>query len=203
MNLSRFKQIIHLIISLINLGCILTSKTFEYKYENPIYSEKTNKNITISVNYSESYKSFSRNKITFQGIFKDGFGIERGYIFINPQAEEIVKNLFITELKNSGFTITNLPSNDNPEIEIQVNQMFIEPEVGFFVIDAIAVIDINIFVHFKNKSFNRRFKAIGEATILLQPDYFYQLALDRSMKNLALKTIPEVISLIQDEQKDF
>ncbi|TGK83229.1 hypothetical protein EHQ24_07960 [Leptospira noumeaensis] len=201
----KWKKIYKLQISIISLcfGCILTNSIIKYKYEDPIYNPTPSRNITVILNKVDDHPDAFKDGIFIEGIKKNGYGMEGGYIFTKPRGNEIIKNMFITELQNVGITISNDAKANVPEIEIQVNQIFIEPEVGFFAADVIAVIDINTFIHFKNKTYKRRFKAFGETTTIIWPDYFYYLALDRSLKNLARKTLPEVVAIIQNEKGSF
>lgn len=177
--------------------------TVEYSYKNPIYNPTPSRNISVTLIKSEDHPDAFKDGLFIEGIKKTRFGSNGGFIFLKPRGPEIIKEVFITELKNVGFTIISESDPNTPEIEIQVNQFFMEPEVGIFFVDVISVIDINIFVHFKNKTYKRRFQSFGEVMNVECYDILYYIALDRSLKNLAKKTLPEVIDLIQNERKEF
>ncbi|GBF41182.1 hypothetical protein LPTSP2_04540 [Leptospira ellinghausenii] len=173
-----------------------------YEYENPIYNPAPSRNISISFTKSDDHPDAFKDGMFIEGMKKTGLGIDGGHVFTRPKGPEIIKNAFITELKNLGFQVFDESRTNIPEIQIQVNQFFMEPEIGIFFIDIISVIDINVHVIHKNKIYKRRFKSIGEVMNIQCYDILYPIALDRSLKNLTKKTLPEIVDLINQIQME-
>jgi hypothetical protein len=185
-----------------NSKCALMNGSVEYEYRDPIYNPAPSRNISITFSKSDDHPEAFKNGMFIEGMKKTGFGSDGGYIFTKPRGPEIIKNAFIIELKNLGFNVFQESKTNVPEIQIQVNQFFMEPEVGIFFIDIISVIDINVIVINKSKIYKRRFKSKGEVMNIQCYDVLYYIALDRSLKNLSKKTLPEVVDLINQIQME-
>ncbi|PJZ43741.1 YajG family lipoprotein [Leptospira brenneri] len=184
------------LVLIFNSKCALMNGSIEYEYNDPIYNPAPSRNITISFTKSDDHPDTYKDGMFIEGMKKTSLGIDGGYIFTKPRGPEIIKNAFITELKNLGFNVSQVSNPNVPEIQIQVNQFFMEPEIGLFFVDIISVIDINLLVINKNKIYKRRFKSIGEVMNIQCYDILYYIALDRSLKKLSKKTLPEVVDLI-------
>ncbi|MCW7467855.1 YajG family lipoprotein [Leptospira levettii] len=192
-----------LIISLLLVfysKCSLMNASVEYEYKDPIYNPAPSRNISLAFTKSDDHPDSFKDGMFIEGMKKTGFGTDGGFVFTKPKGPEIIKNAFITELKNLGFQVSEESKANIPEIQIRVNQFFMEPEVGLFFIDIISVIDINVHIIHKNKIYKRRFKSLGEVMNIQCYDILYPIALDRSLKNLTKKTLPEVVDLINQLQ---
>jgi hypothetical protein len=182
-----------------SIGCAFSEGRIKPNYLESINTLKINKNITVTITKAVDHPDQFRNGIFRQGIRKNGYGMETANMFTDPKGPEIIRNVVTLELQNAGFIISNTNTEKNPEIEIEVINLFMEPEVGFFAGDVITVTDVNITVIIKNKSFKRRFKGIGVSTTLLWTDYFYEVSLKASLQDFSKKAIPEIINLIESE----
>jgi hypothetical protein len=211
MNLSKRKQsmktnwktiFILIFLASINYNCAFTEGTIKASYQNPIVTEKTKKKIVLIFDKSDDSINSFQDGMYREGIRKNGYGGETANMFIEPKGPELLKKILTMELQNAGFEIVPKSANvDLPEMEMEVLQIFMEPEVGFFAGDVVSVVDANVIVKVKNKSYRRRFKGIGETTTLVWTDGFYAISLKRSLEDFSKKSVPAIIKLIEEKSR--
>lgn len=195
-----WRIIIGILISFLISNCAFSEGIIKLNYPKAVVDIKTKSKTTIAFERTTDSPIAYQDGLLREGIRKNGYGMETAHMFTDPKGPELLKKVVTMELQNAGFDIVQEKNNRNPEIEIEVNKVFMEPEVGFFAGDVVTVVDAVIIVKINQKEFRRRFKGIGSVRTIAWIDKFYEESLSKSLEDFSRKAVPEIIKLIESEK---
>ncbi|RHX90230.1 hypothetical protein DLM76_20410 [Leptospira yasudae] len=187
-------------ILLVSSNCAFSEGTIRADYPNPILNEKTKKNVTLIFQKSDDSPVSIVDGFNREGIRKNSLGFETAHMFTDPKGPQMLKEILTMELKNSGIDVVE--SSDSakaPQLELELLHLFMEVEVGIFAGDIVTIIDADIIMKTNGKVYKRRFKGIGESRTILWIDHFYKKSLKRSLEDFVKKSVPEIITLINEK----
>ncbi|MCW7463132.1 YajG family lipoprotein [Leptospira limi] len=160
------------------------------------------RNFPIYVGESIDHPDAFPDGIFIDGLIKNQFGMEMGYIYLKPKGPELIKTIVSNELKNTGFNILTYKNKNVPELSIIVNQIFVETEPGYFAYGNVSVIDVNFTISNQNKSFSKRFKTIEVLNIpLFNNHHFLHLSLINNLEKFIIASIPDITEIYIKEFK--
>jgi len=160
------------------------------------------KDLPIYIGDSIDHPNSFSDGLFIDGLYKSQLGVELGYIYLEPKRPDFIKSVISNELEIAGFHILNSKNPKYPEIQLVVNQIFMETEPGIFAIGNVSVIDVNITISNSKKSFSRRFKSIDELNMpFFNNPSFLHASLLYNLKKFILKVIPEISDIYLKEFK--
>jgi hypothetical protein len=148
-------------------------------------------NISLKVDYKNiTMQSDNQRK---DGIKKNGPGWETASIFFEPDGSEILHNAFIIKLNNKYFNVNNY-GKDLINIDIIINQFFIEPFIDNYKMLLISVIDVDVIVRKNNRKYIRRFKSIKKDENSMELNY--KNAVEDHLDTFTSQVVLEIDDLI-------
>jgi len=173
-------------------GCYNFDSTIIPAYSTPQARARLTTGIRLSINAS-SYVPM------VYGVKKDPYR-DTARLFLRPDGMTLLRDVLALELKAAGFEL--IEKGGTVQMWIDINQLFMEPEVGPQVSNYVAVTDVNLILSFENGHvYRRRFKGIGETRglTLYGADSLYREALEKSLADFAKKAVPEIARLSEEE----
>ena len=182
-----------------NCGDVTIKQNVKTNYSK---SNSAVKDLPIFIGDSIDHPDSFPDGLFIDGVFKSQLGVELGYIYLDPKRPDLIKSVVTNELQNAGFLILNSKNPKFPEIQLVVNQIFMETEPGIFAIGNVSVIDVNITISNSKKSFSRRFKTVDELNMpFFNSPGFLHSSLIYNLEKFILKVIPEISDIYLKEFK--
>lgn len=133
---------------------------------------------------------------------KDLWGLPRGLVHLEQDPREALMENLRLELRDAQISI----QDSGPELHIILRQMYVEPSVGVYTTDYLAVTDADVVIAFPGgETLRRRFVGIGligASSVLMYSDRLYAEALQTSIRDFAKKAIPEIIRICERRLPD-
>lgn len=163
-----------------------------------------------SLNYKETAVRTSGNGIVvridrdppMKGVFvvgqkKDLWGFSRGLVQLEQDPHAAVLENLLLELGDAKVAVRD----SGPRLSLVLRQMYVEPSVGLYTTEFLAVTDADVVLEFSGgQTLRRRFVGmglIGASSVLLYSDRLYTEALQASIRDFAKKSLPEIIRVCE------
>jgi hypothetical protein len=143
-------------------SCALTNIHMNKTHEPKLKKTVLNKAIYIEVDYKPSKKV---------GVKKGGYGNETAEVYLDKAQSDWLKEALTAEFSAYGYEVLLKPNPRTPHLKVSINQLFVEPDVGFWAAKMVAICDLDVSLQTKDKkSYRRNFVELEESTELVWTD---------------------------------
>ena len=144
------------------VSCALTDIKIKHRYVAKSRKTTSEGKIYIFVNHKPSKKV---------GVKKGGYGNETASVYLGEAQSEWLKKAIISEFQAYGYEILPKPQSGIPSIHISINQLFVEPDIGFWSASIVGICDLSVKLkNSTNNKYKRNFVEIDESAEMVWTD---------------------------------
>lgn len=148
------------------------------------YKPRSTKSLTAP---KEIFLEIDDRQSDIIGVKKNGYGHETANVYLNQAQSAWLKKALTAEFEAYGFTVSNTPKNDIIQVKGLINQLFVEPDVGFWQAKLYGISDLNVYAKIPGKGeYKRNFVEIEYSPEMVWTDGdFIERFHDVTSKSLA------------------
>ncbi len=130
------------------------------------------------------------------GCKKNGIGSETADLFLDVPLTDWFGGVMNEEFKRAGLTLAGVDDPATTQIEVDLLDFFIEPDVGM-TFQVFAVVHAEVMVRFSDGSgYARRFAARSDDTSMIPTDGAYIDEINSAMRAWLYEAVTEIVRLI-------
>lgn len=187
--MTKTRFLILFTVTLLFSGCALNNYTIEQPYQ-PVLQK-----------FDGAEKYSVSSKVSFQPVFaddpkvvavkKNAYGIETARIYLFENVEGWLQKAFDKELNMAGF---NLNNSNKIKVTLKVEQLFVEPWVGFLSADLVGIFKAEAKVQLPKKDsyYIRRFVMLERSASMVWTDG----KMEEKFLQVAQKGVSEIVKEI-------
>ncbi|MFG1501095.1 YajG family lipoprotein [Halobacteriovorax sp. XZX-3] len=152
------------ILSLLFLcSCAFTDVNIRNEYSSrTVKKTKNNVRVYVHVDNKESRTV---------GVKKNGYGVDTAQVYLPRAQSRWLKSAIENELGAQGFAIVANRKRSEVVLDVKINQLFVEPDVGFWAASLVGIADLNVRVKVKTgHEYERNFVEVEETTEMIWSD---------------------------------
>ncbi|AYF43780.1 hypothetical protein BALOs_0770 [Halobacteriovorax sp. BALOs_7] len=152
------------ILSLMFLcSCAFTDVNIQREY----YSKSTEK----SRSNTRVYVHVDNKEDRVVGVKKNGYGIDTAQVYLPTSQSRWLKDAIESELRIQGFIVSKFRKQSDVVLDVKINQLFVEPDVGFWAASLIGIADLNVRAKIKKgHEYERNFVEVERSTEMVWTD---------------------------------
>lgn len=154
---------ITLLMSLFLCSCALTNINLKDQYT-------SSKKRSIKLPY-QVFVKVDNQPSKKVGVKKGGYGNETAGVYLPESQSAWLKKAVEKEFYAHGFTVNEKRSAKDIKVNVEIVQLFVEPDVGFWATEVVAVTDLKVKVILPSKKvYQRNFIQVGSSAEMVWSD---------------------------------
>ncbi len=189
--MTKVKIFLLIAVTLLFSGCALNNYQIEKQYT-PV-SQKYDDVGKYSISTKVSYEPEIPTEPKLVAVKKNGYGQETAKIYLSENVDEWIKKGFDQQLKMAGFNVEN--GQNNIQITLKIEQLFLEPWVGFWSASLVGISKIEAQVELPHKYsyYIRKFVTYNKSTAMIWTDGI----MENNFFEVTQKSLPEIVKEIR------
>jgi hypothetical protein len=189
--MAKTKLFLLIAVTMLFSGCALNNYQIEKQYT-PV-SQKYDDVGKYSVSTKVIYEPEMLTEPKFVAVKKNGYGQETARIYLSENVDEWIKKGFDQQLKMAGFNVEN--GQNNIQITLKIEQLFLEPWVGFWSASLVGISKIEAQVELPHKYsyYIRKFVTYNTSTAIIWTDGI----MENNFLEVTQKSLPEIVKEIR------